>query len=149
MASHRTLARALTVLTVVGSLGFTAPASAAGYDLFGRVPKAGAGAGEATGSIKFINKFRFKWTAAVRDVCPADGSGVELQFVVRHLDGTQTVRKNIVRDLNGCGGRAESGAGAIKQAKRIKNVMVVLYSTEGGTPWITLDLSRNKDNPHT
>lgn len=112
------------------------------------MPSGNGGGGSAYGSLTFTSDYRFEWSGSVRDVCPADARGVELQFVVRHFDGTQTVKQNVIQDENGCGSTSVSGSGAFTFSKKAKNVMVVLYSTKDRDPWVTLDISPDKDNPY-
>jgi hypothetical protein len=136
---------AVPTLMVLG----TGVANAATYDLYGKVPKSGAGAASATGTVTFTSAYKFSWTGTIRDICPADGKGAELQIVVRHTDGTQSVKTNVLQDLDGCGSTGFSGSGSFTETKKIKNLMVALYSTEGGQPWVTLDLSPDRDNQYT
>lgn len=137
---------ALTVWPFVAISG-AQEASAANYQLAGSVP-GGGGGGSGFGTLTFTSDYRFTWTGSVRDVCPADARGVELQFVVRHFDGTQSVKEDVVHDEDGCGTSAVSGSGSFTFTKKVKNVMVVLYSTKDEDPWVTLDLSPDKDNPY-
>ena len=131
---------------VIGGAG---AANAASFDLYGKVPRSGAGAASASGSVAFTSAYRFAWKGSIRDICPADGKGAELQIVVRHTDGTQSIKTNVLQDLDGCGTTSIPGSGSYTETKKIKNVMLVLYSTEGGDPWVTLDLSPDEDNPYT
>ncbi|MCW2785347.1 MAG: hypothetical protein JWP74_1864 [Marmoricola sp.] len=145
----------LRVAVLVGSgvlvtLAVLSPAGASeSFTMSGNVPGPHEGSARATGTLVFPSKYQVVWAASVRDVCPGDAHGVQLQFVVTHLDGSQSVKVDVLHDLNGCGNDSVTGTGAFTDRKRIKNVTAVLYSTNGASPWVILDLTAPEDNPRT
>lgn len=129
-----------------------APASAAyyySYDLYGPVPGY-AGSGDLEGDIQYAVSARKKFTvfASIRDNCPADGKGMEMQMLV-DTTGANWTKGNIVQDLDNCGnGWTTTGYPLDFTAPNpIVQARAQLWATEGGVPFVLVDQSNWKPHP--
>jgi len=131
-----------------------APASAAQdihvETIHGSVPHDGKAVLDAT--MTYEDRFTFRYNLTARDVCPGDGYGAYVRFVIRSTDGTGGESEWTPVDTNGCGNGNEYGYGRFVAFKRIKWVRWQLCERDTSVQPPNrgdCDLSAKKDNPFT
>jgi len=107
---------------------FVAPASAAAFNL--TLATGFGGSVQGSGTIDFLGKFRFNHSTQVKDLCPADGKGALVYFVLTLGDGDQSFTTEY-KNLQGCGTTRSFNA-EIERNRRIMSVRAVVCYTENG-----------------
>ena len=143
-------AAAATVALVTGAV----PASAAQdihlETIHGSEPHDGKAVLNA--EMTYEDRFTFRYNLTARDVCPADGYGANLRFVIRSTDGSGGESNWVAMDADGCGNGTASGYGRFVAYEPIKWVRWQLCERDTSVQPPRrgdCDLSARKDNPFT
>ncbi len=154
VSRHRALGRAVAVSTIAFAavVAVSGPAFAVyNYDISGPVPGA-AGSGRSDGELDFaLYNNRFTWVGEIRDICPADGYGMELRIRVHMMDGSTQVWNNVIQDVNGCGATWEVQNFPVQYSAgaAVREIRAELWATQDADPVLQIATSNWKDNPNT